>query len=51
MVRAPAAALAVLASAAVLPRSPPAMPVETMAALATMPNVESPDRANFMAAP
>jgi hypothetical protein len=46
-----AAALTVLASAAVPPRRLPAIPEETMAALATMPNAEAPDRADFMAAP
>lgn len=47
-----AAALTVLASATVLPpRSPPTIPEETMAALATRPNAEDPDRADFMAAP
>lgn len=46
-----AATLTVLASAAVPPRRPPAIPEETMAALATMPNAEAPDRADFMAAP
>lgn len=46
-----AATLTVLASAAVPPRRLPAIPEETMAALATMPNAEAPDRADFMAAP
>jgi hypothetical protein len=46
-----AATRTVLASAAVPPRRPPAIPEETMAALATMPNAEAPDRADFMAAP
>jgi hypothetical protein len=46
-----AATRTVLASAAVPPRRPPAIPEETMAALATMPNTEAPDRADFMAAP
>ena len=45
-----AAVFTVLASAAVLtPRRP--MPEETMAAPATMPNAEDPDRADLMAAP
>ena len=39
-----AATLTVLASAAVPPRRLPAIPEETMAALATMPNAEAPDR-------
>jgi hypothetical protein len=46
-----AATLTVLASAAVPPRRPLAIPEETMAALAMMPNAEAPDRADFMAAP
>jgi hypothetical protein len=46
-----AATLTVLASAAVPPRRPLAIPDETMAALAMMPNAEAPDRADFMAAP
>jgi hypothetical protein len=46
-----AATRTVLASAAVPPRRLPAIPEETMAALATMPNAEAPDRADFMAAP
>ena len=46
------AALTVLASAAVPPpRRPPMMLEETMAAPATMPNAEDPDRADLMAAP
>jgi hypothetical protein len=46
-----AATLAVLASAAVPPRRLPAIPEDTMAALATMPSAEAPDREGFMAAP
>jgi hypothetical protein len=47
-----AAGLTVAASAAVPPpRRPPTMPEETRAALATRPNAEDPDRADFMAAP
>jgi hypothetical protein len=47
-----AAPFTVLASAARLPpRSPPTIPEETMATLATRPNAEGPDRADFMAAP
>jgi hypothetical protein len=47
-----AAALTVLASAAVLPpRRPPMMVDETMAAPATTPSAEAPDRADFMAVP
>jgi hypothetical protein len=47
-----AATLTVLASAATLPpRSPPTIPEETMAALATRPSAEDPERADFMAAP
>jgi hypothetical protein len=47
-----AAALTVLASATVLPpRRPPMMVDETMAAPATTPSAEAPDRADFMAAP
>jgi hypothetical protein len=46
-----AATRTVLASAAVPPRRLPAIPEETMAALATMPIAEAPDRADFMAAP
>ncbi len=46
------AALAVLASAAVpLPRRPPMMVEETMAAPATILNAEDPERADLMAAP
>jgi hypothetical protein len=43
------AAFTVLASAVLTPRRP--MLEETMAAPATMPNAEAPDRADFMAAP
>jgi hypothetical protein len=47
-----AAGFTVAASAAVPPpRRPPTMPEETRAAPATMPNVDDPDRADFMAAP
>jgi len=47
-----AAALIVLASAGTLPpRRLPTIPDETMAAPATAPNAEDPDRADFMAAP
>jgi hypothetical protein len=47
-----AAALRVLASAAALPpRRLPTIPEETMAAPATAPNAEDPDRADFTAAP
>jgi hypothetical protein len=46
-----ALAFTVLASAGVPPRSPPMMLEERMAAPATMPNAEDPDRADLMAAP
>jgi hypothetical protein len=46
------AELAAAASAEVVPgRSPLTTPEETMAALATMPSADDPDRADLMAAP